>query len=1416
MERKLYDLTSPQKNIWNTEEFFKGTSISNICGVMTIEKNVNLKNLEKSLNFYVQKNDSARLQFCIENNIPKQYIKEYIPFNIDVVNLHSKDELIKLQNDLNNIPFKTIDCPMFKFTLFRFDDNSGGVIAIFHHLISDAWTMKLLIDQTADVYNKLEKSEEIDTSIQSSYLDFINSEKLYIDSDKFNSDKLYWQSVFNTEPENSNIKEAKSNVSLANAKRISFSLNKTLSTNIVEFCKNNNISIFTFMMSIFSIYLSNILNLNDVIIGTPVLNRLNFKQKQTSGMFISTVPCKLTVNENLNFLDFASNVAQSQLSIFRHQKYPFENLLEDIRNLYSTVNNLFDVNLSYQNARDNNKNIDLKYHTDWIFNGYISDSLDIHIYDMDNNDILNIFYDYQISKFSKEDISNIHNRILYIIDQILNNPNILIKDIEIITKEEKDVLENTFNNSSIFYPHGQCIHNIIDFVAQKFPNNIAISFNNEFLTYKELNAKSNMIAKNLIIKGILPGDCVSILLKEKNLDLIASMLGILKAGASFLAIYPDYPEDRIKYILENSKSKLLITEPSLNNFSDLIPYVYMSDFQNITTQIYFPEIDENSNCYIIYTSGSTGNPKGVALSHKNLVNFVFSFKKILHDDITTLDRFLSVTNICFDVSICEIFTPLSFGASLFLYKDLNYSTPGELAQFVANNNITFAYFPPSLLEDVCNNLIKFDNVVLNKLLVGVEPIKAFILNNFLKINKNMIIINGYGPTETTICCTMYDFNNDIPKDAIVPIGKPFGNTKIYLYNKFMQLVPINCVGEIYVSGDGVGNSYLFNSDLTNKSFINFNNMRLYKTGDLAKWSKDGVLHFIGRNDNQIKYRGYRIDLSEIEYTIKNHPYVKNTLVILDKTTYSSEKLIAFVAYNNSAITINSLREFLSGKLPHYMIPNKFVFLENFQLTPNGKISKKHLISILENETEKKEYIAPNTNFEKTLVSLWEKALNKSPIGVTDDFFELGGDSLLAMKISAIAAEKSIQLSAQDFYNFPTIALLSKNINVENYINYSENYIKSIDLYKKSILKIDGDILLTGATGFLGSHILRDLIVATDFKIYCIIRAHNKEEATDRLKERLHFYFGNVMDELFGERIIILNGDFSLNHLNLDDITYNNLLNSVKTVINSAALVKHIGDYTYFNNMNIKSVQILIDFCKESMNHAHLIHISTMSVSGYSKDKLLEFSEKDLYVGQNVDENIYIKTKFNAEQLIAKNMKNGLNATIFRLGNITWRDIDGQFQFNYTENLFFNILQTIINTKIVSNSMKNYIFNISPVDLCSKIIVNILLNNNKLNIYHIFNYNTLSLSEIIALLNILGLDIHFIDDATYQKEMSNLAKINTYNDFSISNTANTSTLGIDNNISIKSKDTIEIMKDLNFAWPLIDDNYFKKFLGGKSL
>lgn len=786
----MYNLTNPQKSIWLTEQFYKNTPMENITGCVTVLEKLNLKALQKAINLFVEKNDSFRLKFILKDDNVFQYLSSFSEFEIENILVKTNHDVKKLENQMSNTVFEVLDNLLFSFKTFTFPDGHGGYILTAHHLIYDAWTASLVGTEIINFYEKIINAESLDDISNPSYIDYIVSEQEYLKSEKFKKDKEFWNGIFNSIPEIATIPSVNGNSQelSCKSKRKQFIIPEETISLINKFCKENKASIFNFFMAVFSLYISRVSSLNDFTIGTPILNRGNFKEKQTTGMFISNIPFRVCVNNDISFAQFLSNISMDFLKIFRHQKYPYQYLLEDLRKQDSSLPNLYNVALSYQNARTNAQISSVKYESEWVETNYIADDMDIHIYDMNDTGNINIAYDYLTSKYSIDDICFIHARILHIINQILENNEINLKDIEIVTPDEKKKLLYTFNNTKMDYPKDKTISQLFEEQVEKTPDNIAVVFGDQQLTYRELNERANSLANYLRNNGITRNDIVGIMV-NRSLEMLVAILAVLKSGACYIPIDPEYPQDRIEYMLNNSNAKMLLTFKKLESkvnfdnklFIELDNKLYTSNRENLKNMNKPEDL-----AYIIYTSGSTGLPKGVMLKHNNINNFIYGMCNIV--DFNTTKTIVSVTTISFDIFVLESLLPLQKGLKIVIANENEQNDIRLFNSLCLKNNVNIIQTTPSRFQVLISNSNELDYLKnITDILVGGEAFPKALLNSLKKVLPSKAnIYNVYGPTETAVWSTAKNLTNEFS----ITIGKPIANTRCYILDNNKKLLPV--------------------------------------------------------------------------------------------------------------------------------------------------------------------------------------------------------------------------------------------------------------------------------------------------------------------------------------------------------------------------------------------------------------------------------------------------------------------------------------------------------------------------------------------------------------------------------------------------------------------------------------------------
>ena len=1383
MNKELFNLTYPQKNIWLVEKYNNNTAINSIVGTVEIKDVFDENICKNAINYVIKNNDAMRMKIIEEDTTVKQCVSDFIEYNPLIVDLTSNSEE-DISNYKNSLAKKVIDIKnnnLFEFCILKYSDNCGAIFMKIHHLISDAWSCSKIGTSLIEYIDSKINNIDFEENVKPSYIEYINSENEYKNSEKFKKDEEFWRNYLEDIKEPINIKKSSDNIS-KNANRYSVRLEKTENDSINSYCKENKISPYVLFMTALSTYLYRIKDNNDYIIGTPVLNRSNFKEKNMVGMFVSTLPLRIKIKENIKFIELAKQIATNTLTLFRHQKYPYAKTLEYIHKTTDIKSNLYNIVLSYQNARTDviNNNI---YSTSWVFNEILDDELQIHIVDMDNTGTLNINYDYLVDLFTKEEIKYLHTRIMAIIKNAIDNIEIDVEEIAIMNDEEKNKILYDFNNTDVDYPKDMTIIDLFEEQVKTNPDSIALQFENKKMTYKELNEKANKLGyylandKKIINEGII----VSL---NNKFELIISIIGILKSGNYYIPVDPKYPIERINMIISESKCKYGFFET--NEVKNIIDILNIEDIIMDDKKSYNINNSKVSNVvYNIYTSGSTGKPKGVEISHLSLMNYIFWANKMyVKNNKSDMPLYSSIS---FDLTVTSIFLPLISGGKIKIY-DANDKF--VILKIFEDDDVDIVKLTPSHLNIV--NQVQGKVEKINTLILGGEVLKTKDCFDMKSLN-DVHIYNEYGPTEATVGCMIYEYNIDETSNT-VDIGKPSYNNKIYIMDKKERLLPLCVEGEINIYGISVANGY---TNVKNSSFVcRENGINMYKTRDIGFIDFNLNAKYISREDTQVKINGNRIELEEIENILKTKLKISNCVAELRYLNKIPSIIVFYIS--DKELNTSKVNNKLKKYLPIYMLPKKYFKLDEIPLTINGKVDKTKLPEIVINR-KKVSKINDYSEDEKKVCEVWKEILQIKEIAREDSIFDYGVDSLSIIKCQIKLSKYYDNIDIQLFYDYPTIyefckQLNRKKIDINKVINNEVKYEKVVG-YKINISnKKNGNIIFTGATGFLGIHLLKILIEVENIdKVYCIVRG---KEYKERIYKLYKYYFPNDNMCNYNKKVIVINGDIGLKNFGLEEEELNTIFHDVTRIINTAAMVKHYGEYEQFERMNYISVKNMIEICKK--RDWVLEHISTISI--FANKNKYEYDETDFFVGQNYSINPYIKTKFLAEkEIIEEFKKQNLKANIYRIGNITWRYEDGGYQINANKNAFFLRIKTINELGVFPDKFNNIELEFSPVDVIADYILTIILNEKKSgNIYHLFNNKTVNFMKFIDTLNKQNKcisDTEFIEKLRNFNSEENILLNDILSDFSLVN-------------NISNHETNKLLKKYNKEWPQINEKYIK--------
>ncbi|WP_103071998.1 hybrid non-ribosomal peptide synthetase/type I polyketide synthase [Aquimarina sediminis] len=1029
-KKEFYPVTASQHRTWVLSQLEAGSAAYNLTKVIELKGDLDKAKFQKTfellisrheiLRTYFKTNDSGEIcQFIIDKNEVNFEVK-YLDF--------SK----KLQKDLDQylineqaLTFDLSKTPLFRATLLETKPNEYVFSFVMHHIISDGWSMELLISEIVTTYNHLVKGEDIEykeLSIQyKDYTVWLQEQK---STEEYKKAEQYWVSKFQGDIPVLDLPSFKKRPSVwsYNGSTIHKRYSRTFLSKLKRFSKDHDVTMFMTLMAGVNALLYRYTNQNDIILGTPVAGREHADIQDQIGLYLNTLAIRTTVDVNYNFIDFLDHQKKVLLEAYDHQNYSFDDLIGKLNVKRDTSRSvLFDVLVVLQNQAQlktiqSNTNIEGVQITPYEIENKTA-KFDLTFFFVET-DTLELDIQYNKDIYDEFLITRIFTHFQNFIENSINSPQEKLCSVAYLEKKEtNELLEKFGNRVTIDYPKDKTIIDLFEEQVKKTPDNLALVFEGTKLTYKQLNEKANRLAFHLSKKyDIKPHDLVGILL-ERSEWMIISMLAVLKNSGAYVPIDPQYPQRRIDYIKEDSSCKLIIDQEKLDWFyldSDSNPGKNMGNHT-------LP----NNLIYVIYTSGSTGDPKGVMITHENVTDYTIGLFN--HTPIKTCRSFALMSNIATDLGNTVIYGALLSGGALYLPKKETLRNTESMYEYFEAHSIDCIKIVPAHWKA----LTRSDSLLLpNKMIIfGGESLPVSYVNMIKEQSSKITVINHYGPTETTIGKLLYTIESSI-ENANIPIGRPFSQTSAYVVDKTHNLCPIGVIGELLIGGKGVAKGYYNKPELTKKQFIQNPFMsktdKLYKTGDLVRMLPDGNIEFIGRKDGQVKIRGYRIELDEIERHFSMIEGVKQSVVIVKEKEDEEKYLVAYYV-SDEILDKSDLQSRLSKMLPDYMVPGYYVQMDVIPLTNNGKVDKKMLPETQEKDLIKAKYIAPVTQEERFLSSIWSEVLKYENIGVKDNFYHLGGDSIKAILVISLLNQEGYRLKVEQLLKNPILEDLAQLI-----------------------------------------------------------------------------------------------------------------------------------------------------------------------------------------------------------------------------------------------------------------------------------------------------------------------------------------------------------------------------------------------------
>ena len=1356
----------------------------NLPKKIVLDKSIDSNKLKESILKAVDLHPYLKNRISINDG--KVFNQPFSEIEVDDIEIEEIDELTPdiLENFIK--PFKIVDSQLFRFKIYETTSNVV-LLADFHHLIVDGTSLNILFNDISAIYDD---EEDRLVEVEADAYEFISNENNFQSSDLSSESEAFFDDMMSDFDEGTiltpDLTGDDENAQLANIK---LGLDKE---SLESFCIDKKISPNVLFMSATSLALTKYVSNKDILISTIFNGRDNYKYQNTIGMLVKTLPIAFKTDRGMNIEDYFEFVSNSWLNVLNNSSFNYV----EVANRY----NLYpDFLYAFHGKIIEDISIGGKtYPRESMDYDSLRFKLALNVIEVNDEFVISI--DYNDAIYSRQYISTFGESIKRIINQFMDKQDELdaleIRDIAIVPEGD---------NVEFIDVETKLLYELFEKNVEENLDRIALISCDGQLTYDELNRKANRVAHALINRGVKSGSKILHMLPRTS-DLIVAMFGIVKAGCAFVPLANDYPEERVNYIFENSDADYVISDFDFENAVSVSALLDESDDESN------PEIDiaPEDIAYMIYTSGSTGNPKGVMITNENITNlFANTGENYVHNVYQTVETMLSITTVSFDASMIEVLGCFLNGRTLIFADDNQTKDIFDLVDLIERTQPDYMGFTPSRLLQY----LEFDGFKealksFKAIKVGGEKFPRELLESLSEYDLD--IYNSYGPTETTVQSNL----KHMAPDEEISVGKALFNYVTEVRDIDDKLLPDGVMGELYIGGNGVTKGYYKNPEKTDEVYLSINGIRYYKSGDYAIKRNDEI-YVQGRMDNQIKLRGLRIEPEEISSVISTYDGITNAVVVIKKIN-NVDHLCSYYS-GNDEIAINDLKEYISSRLTDYMVPTVFMQLEKLPQTPNGKTDIKNLP-----EPElTTEYVAPENDVEAFFANCFREVLGIDKVGVTDNFFEIGGNSLLVTKITIESINEGYDVNYGDVFDNPTPRLLAEVVlsGKKSTTTYEDNYDYTLidNLLKKNNINsfINGEcdenlgnVLLTGATGFLGIHVLRELLESEKGDVYCLVRSKGKLTAEKRLKSLLFYYFADDFSEL-DERLHVVDGDIT----SLDD--FKKLMPfDINTIINCAANVKHFSSGTDIEDINLGGVINGLEFAK--IKDAKYVQISTVSVAGESVNNYPPvdriFTEQDLFIGQRVD-NQYLGSKFLAERAVLEAAaEDGLDVKIMRVGNLMARNSDSEFQINFESNGFINRIKSFITIGQFPAHMLNNNVEFSPIDYTAKSILNLAKTPKECVVFHPCNNHKISFADVIDILKDLEFEIDVVGEDEFEATLAEVMK-DEDKQAGLEGFITSIGSGQVKKVWVKCANdyTIQISYLVGVKWPLISDEYVYNFM-----
>lgn len=1018
-KKEYYPLSSAQKRLYAIYQMDTSNTGYNIPRNAIIEGRLDCERLEKVFGILTERHEAFRMSFEMRDGKPVQNIHDDVDLKIMYFETEDKQPEKIMEEFVK--PFDLSKPPLCRVGLLSLSEEKHILMFDMHHIISDGTSLTILVNEFIKLYNGENLPE-----LRIQYRDYAEWQNKILNTDTIKNQEEYWLKQFDGEIPVLNMPTdyPRPFKKSFEGGRIHFGLESEYYEKLKNLAYETGTTLYMVLLAAYNVILSKYTSQEDIIVGSPIAGRPHADLSGIVGVFINTLAMRNFPERNKTFREFLLEVKENALKAYENQDYQFDMLVEKL-NIHKDIsrNPLFDTMFMLHNMDVQEIAAAGLEFTPYTVEHETS-KFDITLSAAEEQDKIAFNIEYSTKLFNEDTIKQLAVHFTNVLKQVGGNPGDKLSAIDVLTETEKRTILSGFNNTLTQYPKDKTIHAIFEEQAERTPDNIAVVCDKQQLTYRELNNRSNHLARTLREKGVKHDSIVGIMM-ERSLEMMIAIMGILKSGGAYLPIDPEYPKDRIGYMLEDSKAPVLITQEKYKEHFEFKGDIILTEAltQSEEGSVKPAEASTPKNlAYVIYTSGSTGKPKGVMIEHRAVNNFIKGITDLI--EFTPDNTILALTTISFDIFLLETLLPITKGLKVVIAAEKEQRDASLLSEVIKKHRVDMLQVTPSRIQLLLNDKKSAECLKgVRTLMIGGEALPEALFKEIKKVCKGRIY-NMYGPTETTVWSTV----KEQTEEDRITIGKPIANTRVYIVDQSMLPTPVGVPGELYIGGDGLARGYLNNPELTKEKFIENPFMpagRIYRTGDLARWLPDGDIEFLGRIDQQVKIRGYRIELGEIESAINEQEGVVEAVVYVRESSSKNQYLCAYLVLDKT--DVQSIKNNLKKKLPEYMIPTAYIVIDKIPLTPNGKVDRRALLNIQQPEDIQNK-IPPRNFHDNAIADIWKEVLGLEDVYIHDDFFEIGGNSINIIQVAYQIKEiLGVEITAADLMAYRTVHELSDYI-----------------------------------------------------------------------------------------------------------------------------------------------------------------------------------------------------------------------------------------------------------------------------------------------------------------------------------------------------------------------------------------------------